>query len=74
LSVLVTAVLSGGGEGDADVRGDKASRMVVVARSIRWRRRAERWPELAVLAVCKHAIPAARSRSCCGFQGREERG
>jgi hypothetical protein len=66
-------VLYGGDEGDDDMHGDEASRMVVVARLIGWWRHAERWPELAVLAARKRAIPAAWSRSCCGFWEREER-
>jgi hypothetical protein len=73
LSVLVAAVLSGDDEGDDGVCGDEASRMVVVARWIGWRRRAKRRPELTVLAARKCAIPAAWSRSRFGFREREER-
>jgi hypothetical protein len=67
-------MLLGGDEGDDDVRGDEASKMVVVAGLFGWRRCAERQPEVAVLAACTCAIPTAWWCICCVVQERKERG
>jgi hypothetical protein len=68
-------VLLGTPRGDDEVRQTMASKVVVVARSIGWRRCAEGWPELAGAAACVRVILASVCAFCYrGLRRGERRG
>jgi hypothetical protein len=74
MDVLVTAVIPGDDEGDGEVRGGEASKMVVAAAWIacRWVARAP--PELADAAASVRAIRRPRGVNVRAAWGKRDRG